>query len=165
MVWYFIGVYIINRTLRGRLEIRNFSSRVEKIFHEWAHIFQHSKRNFVSPRGHVISSIYPKKTADISRRHHSRFLTRRRLRNKRRNSILITRHYSDLGSASARIKNCFNQWKALQSLYLDLGSDASSVMEFVPSFPAQTSGFLAKCRLFQAKPYPVVIIFSWLRRQ
>ena len=30
MVWYFIGVYIINRTLHGRLEIRNFSSRVEK---------------------------------------------------------------------------------------------------------------------------------------
>ena len=51
MVWYFIGVYIINRTLNGRLEIRNFSTRVEKIF------FQHSKRNFVSPRGHVISSI------------------------------------------------------------------------------------------------------------
>ena len=33
MVWYFIGVYIINRTLHGRLEIRNFSSRVEKMFH------------------------------------------------------------------------------------------------------------------------------------
>ena len=30
MVWYFIGVYIINRTLHGRLEIRNFSSRVAK---------------------------------------------------------------------------------------------------------------------------------------
>ena len=30
MVWYLIGVYIINRTLCGRLEIRNFSSRVEK---------------------------------------------------------------------------------------------------------------------------------------
>ena len=52
MVWYFIGVYIINRTLHGHLEIRNFSSRVENIF-------QHSKRNFVSPRGHVISSICP----------------------------------------------------------------------------------------------------------
>ena len=26
----FIGVYIINRTLHGRLEIKNFSSRVEK---------------------------------------------------------------------------------------------------------------------------------------
>ena len=36
MVWYFIGVCIINRTLHGRAEIRNFSSRVEKIFHEWA---------------------------------------------------------------------------------------------------------------------------------
>ena len=30
MVWYFIGVYIINRTLQGRLEIRNFFSHVEK---------------------------------------------------------------------------------------------------------------------------------------
>ena len=36
MVWYFIGVYIINRTLHGRLEIRNFSSRVDKIFHSFA---------------------------------------------------------------------------------------------------------------------------------
>ena len=31
MVWYFIGVYVINRTLHERLEIRNFSSRVENI--------------------------------------------------------------------------------------------------------------------------------------
>ena len=36
MVWYFIGVYIINRTLHGRLEIQNFSSRVEKIFDSFA---------------------------------------------------------------------------------------------------------------------------------
>ena len=62
MVWYFIGVYIINRTSHGRLEIRNFCSRVEKnislvhCIHSW-NIFQHSKKNFVSPRGHVISSI------------------------------------------------------------------------------------------------------------
>ena len=53
MVWYFIDVYIINRTLHGRLEIQNFSSRVEKIFHSFT-----LKRNFVSPRGHVISSIF-----------------------------------------------------------------------------------------------------------
>ena len=33
MVWYFIGVYIINRTLHGRLEIQNFSSRVENILY------------------------------------------------------------------------------------------------------------------------------------
>ena len=32
MVWHFTGVYIINRTLHDRLEIRNFSSRVEKYF-------------------------------------------------------------------------------------------------------------------------------------
>ena len=32
MVWNFIGVYIINRTLHDRLQIRNFSSRVEKYF-------------------------------------------------------------------------------------------------------------------------------------
>ena len=36
MVLYFIGVYIINSTLNGRLEIRNFSSHVEKIFHSFA---------------------------------------------------------------------------------------------------------------------------------
>ena len=36
MDWYFISVYIINRTLYTRLEIRNFSSRVEKIFHSFA---------------------------------------------------------------------------------------------------------------------------------
>ena len=54
MVWYFIGVYIINRTLHGRLEIRNFSSRVEKIFHSFAIFFNTS--NTTSPRGHVISS-------------------------------------------------------------------------------------------------------------
>ena len=62
MVWQFIGVYVINRILHGRLEIRNSSSRVEKIFHSFAaltgEIFFNSKRNFVSPRGHVISSIY-----------------------------------------------------------------------------------------------------------
>ena len=32
MVWHFIGVYIINRTLHDRLEIQNLSSRVEKYF-------------------------------------------------------------------------------------------------------------------------------------
>ena len=32
MVWHFIGVYVVNRTLHGRLEIQNFSSCVEKYF-------------------------------------------------------------------------------------------------------------------------------------
>ena len=48
MVWYFIGVYIINRTLHGRLEIWNFSSSVEKYFtSERSDFFQHEKRNFI----------------------------------------------------------------------------------------------------------------------
>ena len=33
MIWYFIGVCIINITMPGRLAIQNFSSRVKKIFH------------------------------------------------------------------------------------------------------------------------------------
>ena len=44
MVWYFIGVYIINRTLHGRLEIRNFSSRVEKYFSTLEEKFRISAR-------------------------------------------------------------------------------------------------------------------------
>ena len=55
MIWYFFGVCIINITLHGPLEIRNFSSRVEKYF---TRVFQHSKRNFVFPRGHIISHMY-----------------------------------------------------------------------------------------------------------
>ena len=51
MVWYCIGVNIINRTLHGSLEVLNSSSRIEKIF-------QKSKRNFVSLRSHVISSSF-----------------------------------------------------------------------------------------------------------
>ena len=50
MVWYFIGAYIINSTLHGRLEIQNFSSRVEKYF-------TRSLRSLV--KYYAISSIYP----------------------------------------------------------------------------------------------------------
>ena len=56
MVWYFFGEYIINRTLHGRLEIRNFSSRVvvSCLFSSyirtapisyWAHRFQNTSQN------------------------------------------------------------------------------------------------------------------------
>ena len=58
----FISIHKINRTLHGRLGIRILSSSAESISHEWAkrtseRYFQHSKIKFVSPRGHVISSI------------------------------------------------------------------------------------------------------------
>ena len=62
MVLYFTGVYIINRTLHGRLDKRNFSSSVQIYFmserSERVKYFQHEKRNFESLRGHEISSIY-----------------------------------------------------------------------------------------------------------
>ena len=62
MVLYFIGVYLIKRTLHGQLEIENFSSRVEKIFHSFAALtceicFNTPREIFVSLHGHVISSI------------------------------------------------------------------------------------------------------------
>ena len=54
MVWYFIDVYIINRTLHVRLEIRNFSSLVEKIFHSFAtptrEIFFNTRREILYVR-------------------------------------------------------------------------------------------------------------------
>ena len=40
------------------------------------------------------------------------FAAKRRLGNKRRNSILMTRHYPDLGSESDWLKICLNQSKA-----------------------------------------------------
>ena len=46
MVWYFIGVCIINRTLHGRLEIQNFSSRVEKYF--MAHVEKNINNKIIS---------------------------------------------------------------------------------------------------------------------
>ena len=63
---HFINIYIINRTLHGRLGIRILSSRAKSISHSFASLtreryLQHSKIKFVSPRGHVISSIYSEK--------------------------------------------------------------------------------------------------------
>ena len=61
MVRYFIGVYIIKRTLHGRLKIQNFSSHVEKYFAcllGSLNIFQHLKKNFITLCSHVISSVY-----------------------------------------------------------------------------------------------------------
>ena len=49
--------------MHGRLGIRILSSRAESISHSFASLtreryFQHSKIKFVSPSGHVISSIF-----------------------------------------------------------------------------------------------------------
>ena len=51
----FFGVYIINRKIHGRLEIRHLSSRVEKYFSRSQRLLV--KINVVSQRDHVTSSI------------------------------------------------------------------------------------------------------------
>ena len=63
MVWYFISVYIINRTLDGCLEIRNFSSLVEKYFTRLLGLLMKyysplEEKFRISARGHVISPVY-----------------------------------------------------------------------------------------------------------
>ena len=59
-------------------------------------------------------------------------LVPRHLRNERRNSILMTRHYPDLGSASDW--SCGKCASANQKRYPDLGSVTSSVWNFCTPF-------------------------------
>ena len=54
MFYVLCGFYVITTKLHGRLQIPNFSSVVEKYFNS---LLRHSKRNFVSPHGQVLSSI------------------------------------------------------------------------------------------------------------
>ena len=65
--------------------------------------------------------------------------------NERRNSILATCHYLVLGSASDWLKICFNQSEALPR-----SGHLYGVSMLVPQtlFPWETSGGVAKCRLY-----------------
>ena len=75
-----------------------------------------------------------------------------RLRNERRNSILMTRHYPDLGSASdwlnqishvARpIRSTTQIWVVTRHQY------GISALVSQTSFGGETSGSVAKCQLF-----------------
>ena len=61
MVRHFIGAYIINRTLHGRLKIRNFSTRVEKYFRSFAaltrELFFNTRRALIAGHAHKISAL------------------------------------------------------------------------------------------------------------
>ena len=82
----------------------------------------------------------------------SGFPAKWRLRNERRNSILMMRHYPDLGTASDWLCRVENLIQTNQKHCPDLGSDASSVWNFRVRFSdviwRETSGSIAKCRLF-----------------
>jgi len=80
------------------------------------------------------------------------FLARWRLRNERRNSILMTSHYLGMYHQCFRlVEICFIQSEALSP---DLDSDALSVWNFWAGFPDvisqvnNASGGVAKCQLF-----------------
>ena len=60
---YTAGKRILSSSAESISHVPILSSSAESISHEWASLtreryFQHSKIKFVSPRGHVISSIY-----------------------------------------------------------------------------------------------------------
>ena len=102
-----------------------------------------------------------------------RTTSKRRLRNDLRNSILMTRHYSNLGSASDRLKQISHAawpirmhypcqiWvvtrhqygiSALVSQTSFRGGEEDQSWRHQTSFRGETSGDVAKCRLFfQAK--------------
>ena len=57
-----------------------------------------------------------------------------RLKNERRNSILKKQHYPDLGNASDWSCHVGNLLQPIRSHYPDLGSDASSIWNFCARF-------------------------------
>ena len=67
------------------------------------------------------------------------FLAKWCLRKERRNSILMTHHYPDLGSASDRTEANFPHGMTNPKHYPVLGSDASSVWNFCARFSDITS--------------------------
>ena len=81
------------------------------------------------------------------------------LRNERRNTILKTRHYPDLGSASDWLKQIFNQSDALpRSRWWHVTS-----MEFLRSFPGETCGGVAfkafnTCRFDPITLFPLSLV-------
>ena len=96
--------------------------------------FQTKTAQKTSPDGAVHTYIacireYPGERVSLTRKQPTSrdattgFAAKWRLRNERRNSILMTRHYPDLGSAS----DCLFSFSTNQKHYLDLGGDGSSV--------------------------------------
>ena len=86
-----------------------------------------------------------------------------RLRNERRNSILMTRHYPDLGSASDWLNQISHAARPIRSTaqiwVVTRHQYGISVLVSQTSFGGETSGSVAKCRLFsQARTLPKVAV-------
>ena len=96
--------------------------------------------------------LHPEKTTDIWRRYHW-FPTKWRLRKKkRRNSILMTCHYPDLGGASDWLKQISHATRPIRSTteiwVVTPHQFGISALVSQTSFGGKTIGSVAKCRLF-----------------
>ena len=80
------------------------------------------------------------------------FPAKQRLRNERRNSILMTRHYPDLGNAfdwSCRVGNLLQPIKSTFQIWVVTRHQCGiSALIFQTLFCRETSGGVARCRLF-----------------
>ena len=109
--------------------------------------------------------IEPVETADIWRRYHW-FPAKWHLRNECRNSILMTRHYPDLGSASdwsCRVGNLIQPIRSTTQIWVVTRHQCGiSALVSKTSFGGETTGSVAKCGLFsQAISYsPFCILYT-----
>ena len=86
-----------------------------------------------------------------------------RVRNERRSSILMTCHYPNLGSASdwsCRVGNLIQPiWSTTQIWVVTRHQDRISALVSQTSFGGETSGGVAKCRMFsQVTFFPVCLV-------
>ena len=85
------------------------------------------------------------------------FPAKRRLRNKRRNFILMTRNYPDLGIASdwsCRVGNLIQPTRSTTQIWVvTRHQNGISPLVSQTSFGWETSGSVAKCRLFSQAKY------------
>ena len=85
-----------------------------------------------------------------------------RLRNERRNSILITRHYQDLGNSSDWSCHVGNLIQPIRRTTQILGvtrrQSGISALVYQTSFGGETNGSVAKCKLFSQASFHVFFL-------
>ena len=116
----------------GVLETTRIRRQVSEIHHNLAWVFSLRKQ----PTFHDVTTGFPEKWL---------------LRNSCRNSILMTRHYPDLGSASFWLKQnssrCTTDHSTTQIWIVTSHRYGISALVAQTSFRGETSGGVAKCRL------------------
>ena len=93
------------------------------------------------------------------------FPTKWHLRNKRRNSILMTCHYLDLGSASdrsCRVGNLIQPIRSTTQIWVVTHHHYGiSALVYQTSFGGEISGSIAKCLLFSQANLILLWVDNW----